>query len=499
MKIIITILLISLHVNASTLHMSISASPARINPILSTDSVSSQITTWIFNGLITYDKDANIKLDLAESYRFIDDVTLEFKLRKNVLWSDGVPFSAKDVLFTYNTIISPKIYTPYSSSFRHIKSVEIVDDYTVVVKYKYPYFKALETWMMEILPEHILKDEKDLMTSSFNRSPIGTGPYTLASFSVSSDITLKSNPSYYIHKPKIDRIIFHFLPDRSSEFLMLKSGKLDVGNLTPLQIERQIDDKFRKKFNIYEDIAHSYSYVGMNLKLDKFRDKRVREAISLAIDRDEIVDILYFGHGQVCNGPFMPGTGAYNDKIKAPKQNIEKSKRIMKELGYDETNPFEFILTTSAGSSGSYAAEIIQYQLKKAGIIMHLRVMEWQAFLNTVVLPRNFEAVLMGWSLGLKPDAYSIWHSESSKKGGFNFVGYKNEEVDKLIKKAEKIVNKKEFDKIYKKIFTLIVRDNPYLFLVIPNSITVVNKNIEPVSPSIIGIMHNAIDWIKRP
>ena len=99
---------------ASTLHLSISASPSRINPILSTDSVSTKITRWIFSSLVTYDKVANIKVDLAKSYRFIDDTTLEFKLRKDVFWSDGEPFSARDVLFTYNTIISPDIFTPYS-------------------------------------------------------------------------------------------------------------------------------------------------------------------------------------------------------------------------------------------------------------------------------------------------------------------------------------------------------------------------------------------------
>ncbi len=484
---------------SSTLHMSISASPSRVNPILSTDSISSQITRWVFNGLISYDKDAKIKMDLAKSYRFLDETTLEFILRDDVLWSDGEPFSAKDVLFTYNTIISPKIYTPYSSSFRHVKSVKMINEHKIIIKYKYPYFKALETWMMDILPMHVLKDEEDLMTSKFNQSPIGTGPYTLDKFSISKDISIDANPKHFVHKPNIDKMIFHFLPDSSARFLMLKSKKLDVGNLTPLQLERQIDDGFKKDFSIYEDLAHSYSYLGFNLTHEKFKDKRVRKALSLAIDRDELVDILYFGHGQVCNGPFMPGTGAFNKNIKAPKQNIQKAKQLLKELGYDENNPFEFTLTTNTGSSGSYIAQIIQHQLKKSGIIMNLRVMEWQAFLNTVVLPRNFETVLMAWSLGLKPDAYSIWHSESNKKGGFNFIGYKNERVDTLIKKAEKIVDQKKFDEIYKEIFALIVEDNPYLFLVIPNSITVVNKKIEPVSPSIIGVMHNAIDWIKRP
>ncbi len=129
---------------------------------------------------------------------------------------------------------------------------------------------------------------------------------------------------------------------------------------------------------------------------------------------------------------------------------------------------------------------------------MKLRVMEWQAFLNTVVLPRKFDAVLMGWSLGLKPDAYSIWHSESRKKGGFNFVGYHNERVDALIKQAEKTVNQEAFDALYREIFAHIVSDNPYLFLVIPNSITVVNKKISPVTSSIIGVTHNAIDWMKE-
>jgi peptide/nickel transport system substrate-binding protein len=483
---------------ASTLHMSISASPARVNPILSTDSASSEITRWVFNSLITYDKDANIKTELAKSYRFLDETTLEFKLRDDVRWSDGEKFSAKDVVFTYETIISPDIYTPYASGFLHVKSVEAVDEYTLLIKYKYPYFKALEIWMMEILPYHKLKDEKNLMSSKFNQSPIGTGPYTLEKFSISSDISLKANKDYFIHKPNIDKIVYHFVPDNAAEFLMLKSGKLDVGSLSPLQLERQLDESFKEQFNIYEDIAHSYNYIGFNLRLPKFQDPKIREALSLAIDRQEIVDILYLGHGQVCHGPFMPGTGAYNKNVKSPKQDIKEAKRLLREAGYNEQNPFTFTLSTNTGTRGTYLAQILQYQLKKVGVVLNLRVMEWQAFLNTVINPRNFEAVLMGWSLGLKPDAYSIWHSDSNKKGGFNFIGYKNKEVDELIKKAEQTVNKVEFDRIYQKIFALIAKDNPYLFLVIPNSITAVNKKISPVTPSLIGVMHNAIEWTKE-
>ena len=480
------------------MHLAISSNPSRINPILSTDSASSQLTRWIFNALVTYDKEGVIVPELAQSYAFKDDTTLVFKLKEDVRWSDGHPFSADDILFTYKTIISPKIFTPYASGFMHILHVKKIDALTVEVKYKYPYFKALETWMMEILPEHILKNEKDLMTSGFNQTPIGTGPYTLSQFAISKDSVLQANANYFIHKPNLDKIVFHYLPDKSAEFLMLKSEKLDMGSLTPLQLERQIDGSFKEKYTIYEDIAHNYSYMGFNLDSDKFKNPKVREALSLAINRQELVDILYFGHGKVCTGPFLPGTGAFNDLVKMPVPDIEKAKALLKEAGYDETHPFEFELSTSASGSGSYSAQILQYQLQKVGVVMKLRVMEWQAFLNTVVLPRKFDAVLMGWSLGLKPDAYSIWHSESRKKGGFNFVGYHNESVDALIKQAEKTVDQEAFDALYREIFAHIVSDNPYLFLVIPNSITVVNKKISPVTSSIIGVTHNAIDWMKE-
>jgi len=194
----------------------------------------------------------------------------------------------------------------------------------------------------------------------------------------------------------------------------------------------------------------------------------------------------------------MPHTFAYNEKIKSPKVDIKRAKELLKKAGFDESHPLEFeIVTNSNNNIRVYATQIIQYQLKKAGIKVHLRTMEWQAFLNTVVMPRKFEAVVLGWGLSLMPDAYSIWHSESDKKGGFNFIHYKNSRVDELIKKAEKIVDRKKLGVIYQEIFELIVKDNPYIFLYIPNSITVVNKNIKNVSPSIIGVMHNVIDWIK--
>lgn len=496
---LLLLLFLSFNLFAATLHLATSANPSRLNPLLATDSSSSEIAGFLFNGLVKFDKDSSTIIgDLAKEFYYENDTTLIFKLQKNVTWHDGEKFTAKDVLFTYKTLISPKIVSPYSSEFRFVQSVEAIDDYTLKVKYKHPYFKALETWMMGILPEHVLRNEKNLMNSKFNTNPIGTGAYKLYQLEHSKNIILVAFDNYFEGRAKIDKISFHVIADPMTRFLMLKSAALDVGSIEPMQYERQLNPDFFSKFNIYEDISHSYTYLGFNLRRDKFKNPKVREALSLAIDRQEIVNILFFKHAKVCTGPFLPRTKAFNPDVKAPTQNIQKAKKLLKEAGYDEKNPFAFeIVTSNSSAIRPYAAQILQHQLKKAGVIVTLRVMEWQAFLNMVVFPNKFDSVLLGWGLSPTPDPYLFWHSDNDKKGGFNLVGYKNPKIDKMIEKSQSIIDREKLSKLWREMFKIIVDDNPYLFLYIPNSITTVNKNIKNVKPSLSGIWHNYIEWEK--
>ncbi len=490
-------LLLPLFLAASTLHLSTSSNPSRINPILATDSASSEIANYIFNGLVKYNKDGKqIVGDLAKNFYFENNVTLVFELRDGVKWQDGAPFTAQDVLFTYELINSPQVVSPYTSSFRMVKSVEVVDDLTLKVIYKEPYFKALELWMSGILPYHLLKDEKNIMSSHFNTKPVGTGPYWLSKLEFSKNIELEANEDYFEHRPRIDRIIYHVIPDANTRFLMLKTQKVDIGELEAMQIERQVEKPFFDNYRVIEEIAHAYTYLGFNLRREKFQDPRVREALSLAINRQELVDILFMGHGQVCTGPFLPGGPSFNSSVKAPSQNLKRAKALLKEAGYDAAHPFSFEIATSNSSSiRPYAAQILQYQLAKAGVEVKLRVMEWQAFLNTVVFPREFDTVLLGWSLSLSPDPYLLWHSDSDKPGGFNFIGYHNKDVDTLIETMQGTVERIELSKIQKKIFASVVKDNPYLFLFIPSSITAVDKKIKNIEPALNGIWHNYIEW----
>ncbi|WP_418179449.1 peptide-binding protein [Aliarcobacter lanthieri] len=496
MKFLLFNLLFLIYLNASTLTLAMSSSPSRLNPILSNDTASSEISDWLFNGLFKYDKNGNITTEIASSYYFETPTKLIIKLKDNVLWHDKVKVTSQDVIFTYEQIINPKVFNSIKSNFTEVESVKAIDNLTVEINYKKPYFKALEIWMFGLLPYHILKDEKDLMTSSFNKNPIGTGSYKLKEFKTASDIELIANEDFFEGRPKIDRILYKFLPDLNTSFLYLKQNKLDIGALTPIQVSKQIDDNFKDNFDILSKASFSFSYLGFNLENPKFKDKKVRQALSLAINRQELVDILFFGYGEVCNGPFMPNSFAYNDEVKETKQNLEKAKKLLKEAGYDEKNPLVFEVITNTGNNIRInAAQILQYQLAKVGVTMKIRVMEWQAFLNTIVHPRNFETILLGWSLALMPDAYPLWHSKSAKLGGFNLVNYKNPKIDELIEKGSGTINKDDLSIIYKEIFKIISDDLPYLFLYIPDGITAINKKIKNIDPAFIGIMHNQKDW----
>ena len=484
---------------ANTLHLATSTNPARLNPLLATDSSSSQIAGFIFNGLVKYNKDSTeIIGDLASKFYFENDRTLVFELKKNVYWHDGEKFTSKDVLFTYETLLSPKISSPYSANFRFVQEVKIIDEYTLKVIYKQAYFKALETWMMGIIPEHILADDENLMSSKFNTNPIGTGGYKLHTLEHSKNIILEANDDYFMGRPKIDRISFHVIADPVTRFLMLKSQSLDLGAIEPMQYERQLSHEFFENFNVYEEISRSYTYLGFNLRRDKFKNPKVRKALSLAIDREELVKILFFEHAKVCTGPFHPSTSAYNSSVTSPKQDILQAKKLLDEAGYNEENPFEFeIVTSNSSSIRPYAAQILQHQLKKVGVKVTLRVMEWQAFLNMVVFPHEFDSVLLGWGLAATPDPYLFWHSDSDKKGAFNLVGYNNPRVDKMIDESQSMINPQELSRLWQAMFKIITDDNPYLFLYIPNSITTVSKKIKNVESSVSGIWHNQREWEK--
>ena len=476
-------------------------------PILASDSASSDICGFVFNGLVKYDKNIELIGDLAESWGIEDEGReIIFRLRKNVRWHDGVPLTARDVEFTYKKLIDPSVKTPYSGEFERIKDLVVIDDYTVKVIYKEPFAPALSSWGMWIMPEHLLRNE-DLNKTRFSRSPIGTGPYKFKRWKTGEKIELVSNRDYFEGRPYIDRYIYRIIPDEATTFLELQTQGVDMSHLTPLQFTRQTDNIFFKShYNKFKYPSFGFTYMGYNLSDPKFQDSRVRCAINHAVDKKEIIDTVFFGLAQITTGPFIADSWAYNREVRAAPYDPSEAKRLLGEAGWLDADSdgwveksgkeFEFTLLVNQGNAERIrCAELIQKYLKDIGIRMKIRVIEWSSMINEFINKRRFEAVLMGWFLSRDPDCYDIWHSSKTREGEFNFVGYKNERVDKLLEEGRRTFDQAKRAAIYHNIHKLIYDDQPYMFLYAADALPIVNSRFKNVESSPIGIGYNFIKW----
>jgi peptide/nickel transport system substrate-binding protein len=476
-------------------------------PILASDSASSDICGMVFNGLVKYDKEINIVGDLAESWDIEEGgLVIVFKLRKGVKWHDGMPFTSTDVIFTYKRLIDPNVKTPYSSDFERVKSIEAPDEYTVKVTYKEPFSPALSSWGMWMMPEHLLKDE-DLNKTAFSRHPVGTGPYKFKAWKTGEKIELVSNHEYFEGRPYIDRYVYRIIPDEATMFLEVETEGVDLSLLSPLQFTRQTGNSFFKShYNKFRYPGFGYTYMGYNLSDPKFSDRRVRQAIDYAVDKNKIINAIFFGLAKVTTGPFVMDSWAYNRDVKGRPYDAAKAKALLKEAGWEDQDgdgwlekdgkEFEFTLLVNQGNDERLrCSQMIQKYLKDVGIRMKIRVLEWSALINDFINKRRFEAVLMGWFLSRDPDCYDIWHSSRTKEGEFNFIGYSNEEVDRLLEEGRRTFDQTRRAQLYHTIHSLIHEDEPCLFLYSAEMLPIVNKRFRGVEPSPIGIGYNFIKW----
>jgi peptide/nickel transport system substrate-binding protein len=481
--------------------------PSNLIPMLASDSASFDVSGLIYNGLVKYDTDLRVIGDLAESWDISrDGLVITFHLKKGVKWTDGVEFTADDVMFGYQTIINEKTPTAYSEDFKQVKKAEVLDKYTFRVTYAKPFAPALTSWgNLVILPRHILEG-KDITKSPLTRDPVGMGPYRLTKWISGQELILDSNHDYFEGRPYIDRFIYRIIPDSATMFLELQTGGVDMMNLTPIQYTKQTNDTFfTDNFRKYRFPSFSYTYLGFNLRHPFFKDKRVRQAIAYAIDKQEIVDVVLFGLGTVSTGPYVPHTWPYNPNVKRYDYNPEKARELLREAGWKmgsdgilekDGRRFEFTILTNIGNSlRMNTATIIQWRLAQIGIKVHIRVLEWSTFINEFIDKKRFEAVILGWSIGLDPDQYEIWYSGKTKEKELNFVSYRNPEVDALLEKGRSTFDIKERKKAYDRLQEILAEDLPYIFLYVPDATVIVNGRFKGITPSPIGITYNLPKW----
>lgn len=482
--------------------------PSNLIPPLATDASSHEVADLVYVSPLKYDKDINLVPHAAQSYEVLEEGRLlRFTLRRDIRWTDGTPLTADDVEFTYKLMVDPNTPTAYAEDYLAVKEFKRTGEYTFEVRYDKPFARALVTWAHAILPRHLLEGQ-DLLKTPLARKPVGAGPYMLKEWTSGTRLVLTANPDYFEGRAYIDEVVMRIIPDQSTQFMELKSGNLDVINLSPQQYLLQTSEQaWASNFRKFQYLSSGYAFLGYNLKSPLFKDVRVRRALLHAIDKDEIVRGVLLGLGMATGGPYKPGTWAFDDTIPSNEFNPAKARRLLAEAGWTRKSPdgllvdargrpFAFTILTNQGNSQRIkAAIIIQSRLKDLGITVEIRTVEWAAFIKEFVDKGRFDAVLLSWNILQDPDLYDVWHSSKAEPGGLNFVGFKNAELDALLERGRRLLDQEKRKPIYDRIQQILHEQQPYCFLYVPMALPMVNARVMGIEPAPAGITHNFIRW----
>ncbi|MEM7009799.1 MAG: peptide-binding protein, partial [Thermodesulfobacteriota bacterium] len=378
-----------------------------------------------------------------------------------------------------------------------------IDDLTVEFTYARPYFLALEfCGGMPIVPKHIF-DKGDFNTNPAGRSPVGTGPYKFVRWTTGRDIVIEKNPDYWGDKPKLDKIVFKIITDNTVAFQVLKREELDVSGLTPIQWERQTNTpSFKENYDKLSYFTPNYSYIGWNSRRPYFADKKVRTALTHLVNRELILNKILFDLGAIVTNPFYINSPEYDKSIEPYPYDPKKAEELLEEAGWVDSDgdgirdkdgvkfAFEFLIP-GGSETGEKIATILKEELDKMGIQMDIRKTEWAVF-TTRLNERNFDAVTLAWSMGVESDPYQIWSSTQADSGS-NFIGFKNEEADKLIEQARVEFDREKRKELYRRFAEIVHEEQPYTFLFCRKSTVAVNKRFENVTVYPLGI--DFVEW----
>lgn len=426
-----------------------------------------------------------------------------FHIRKGVRFHDGRELTADDVKFTYEAIMNPKNLSPRTSDFEPIKKVEVVDRYTVRMVYKRLFSPAITAWTMGILPEHLLNTEAmeremdrrglsevareqfGMRDSTFNRSPTGVGPFRFVEWQSDELIHLTRNDDYWEGPPQYKEYYYRVIPDMLTQEVEFRTGAIDSYGPQPHQAARYKKDDTYQSFS---SLGFGFSYIGYNNRRELFKDKRIRKALGMAINVDQIIKYVLYGEGERTTGPFPKNTEWYDHSVEPIPFDPQKALGIFEELGWKKNaegwlekdgKVFEFNLITNNGNLIRKAImTIAQNNWRKIGIKCNTQLFEWAVFLQDFVNPGEFDALILGWSMGIDPDLYQIWHSSESGPNKLNFVGYNNPEADDLILRIRREYDFTTQRELTHRLHQLIAQDQPYTFLYAGMGTQVLDKKI---------------------
>ncbi len=476
--------------------------PRFVNPILANSPADLDMIALIYSGLMRKNPDGTLIPDLAESYQISKDgLTYTFTLKNNLYFHDGTRLTADDVFFTINRAKDPIIKSPRKVNWDGV-NVEKVDDRTIVFTLKQPYASFLENTTLGIMPEHIWNDLA-IELNTANTSPIGSGPYKIASVSKQSSGVIDSYElerflNFSLGKPYIENLTFQFYPNEDSSIAALKNGSVDqISSITPANASGLKNEGYRVESSVLPRVFGLFFNQNQN---QLFLDRNVVSAIDQAINKDLIVNEVLGGYGIAIDEPIPPNMIAYQklseDTGTSHEEHLQKAKNILAkdgwkvgesgflektktEKGKKTTTVLEFSISTGNAPELAKSAALIEEELGLLGMKVGVKTFEAGNLNQSVIRPRKYDALLFGEIINHESDLFAFWHSSQRKDPGLNVAIYTNAKVDKILEDAFVTTDEAERIKKYAQFEDEIKKDMPAVFLYSPDFIYVVSKNLQ--------------------
>ncbi len=495
----------------NALHVAALTDPLTMNPVFLRDAASEEVSTLLHASLIvtnpsTLDPEPRLFANWQQ-----DNLTYIFTLHEDAVWSDGRPITSEDIAFTMRVVCHPDytglLYLPlsyiegaeeykklHSSKFadRNISGIRAIDKKTLQVTLKESYAPFLSMLSFAPLPAHVLAHVEvgQMETHMYSRElPVSSGPYVLAEWKRAEYVHAKANLAYFLGKPNIDNIYYRIIPNAEVQLIELLAGKLDLIP-TAVKVEDIAELQKNPEIKIYTNPRLVYDYIAINTNQEKtpLRDLQVRQALSMILDREEVVENILLGYADPLYGPLLPIHFAYDYLLETEREDEADARRRLVSAGYSS---LEFDMIINAGNPvRENVAVLLQEKAAKAGIAINLHFLDWEAFL-AALRDGDYDLAILGRGAEADPDLSYHWHSES--RG--NIYGYKNGEVDELLAKANSISDKAARAEIYRRVQQMIVNEIPVIWLYARKAVHAASSDLLNFLPHPSSVFYNVHEW----
>jgi ABC-type transport system substrate-binding protein len=474
----------------SAVNYNIGGEPTTLNPLSSSDGYSQSVHGYILEALLDRDLDTfQWKPALATEWTISkDNKVFEFKLREGVKWHDGKDFTAEDVKYSYDVIFTDEFKAvQFRSYYESIKSVEVVDKYRVRFTVKDDYFQNFEVCAgLQVLPKHFYTNPEN--KKLLGKKLLGTGPYMLTKYDKGQKIILIKNPDWWGNKAESEKgtnnfakIILKFAKEENVQLELLKKGDIDFLALQPESfVKKTNSDVWEKKIvkvKVQNKTAKGFSFIGWNFKNPILKDREVRKALSMLLNRPLMLEKFEYNLSEPATGPIYVQSDYANPGVKAVEFNPKEALAILNRAGWKDSDKDGVLDRLINGKKTKLSLTILEplqdfvkvltvykEEASKIGVEINIKSIEWNSFVK-LLDERNFEGVRLAWGAGgIEWDPKQIWHSESAAGTGSNFISYSNPEVDKLIDSTRKIYEREKRIPLLHRVHELIANDYPYVF-----------------------------------